>query len=101
MDRRLELHQIFKGIAGVRDAYFQPPESEKLEYPCIVYQLQVVYMQSANDHPYKNRDGYTVTIIDRNPDSKIRKVLESMPLCRFERFYVSDGLNHWVYQIYY
>lgn len=101
MDRRLELHQILSGIPGVKKAYFQPPESVKLEYPCIIYKLQNVDMRSANDHPYKNRDGYQVTIIDRNPDSQIRKVMETMMLCRFDRPFVSDGLNHWVYMLYY
>lgn len=101
MDRRLELHNILSGIPGVKKAYFQPPETEKLVYPCIIYRLQTVRMLSANDLPYKNRDAYSVTIIDRNPDSKIRRVLESMPLCRFDRPYTADGLNHWVYQLYY
>lgn len=101
MDRRIELHDILSGIEGVKKAYFQPPESVKLEYPCIIYHLQTVYMQSADDYPYKNRDGYSVMIIDRNPDSKIRFTLESMQLCRFERFFTSSGLNHWVYQLYY
>ena len=101
MDRRLELHQILNGIPGVKKASFQPPESVKLEYPCIVYQLQNVDMRSANDHPYKNRDGYQITIIDRNPDSKIRQTVERFMLCRFNRFFTSDGLNHWVYTLYY
>lgn len=101
MDRRLELHQILSGISGVKKAYFQPPESEKLEYPCIIYQLTNVDMRSADDYPYKNRDGYQVTIIDRNPDSQIRRYLERLQLCRFNRFFINDNLNHWVYQIYY
>lgn len=101
MDRRLELHEILSGIQGVKKAYFQPPETVKLEYPCIIYQLQTVWMQSANDYPYKNRDAYSITIIDKNPDSKIHRTLEAMQLCRFERFFTSDNLNHWVYQLYY
>jgi hypothetical protein len=101
MDRRLELHDILNSVPGIKKAYFQPPETQKLEYPCIIYQLQAIYMQSADDYPYKNRNAYSVTIIDRNPDSAIHKELEKMQLCRFERFYVGSSLNHWVYQIYY
>ncbi len=101
MDRRLELHEVLSGIQGVKKAYFQPPETVKLEYPCIIYNLQNVDMLPANDYPYKNRDGYHVTIIDKNPDSQIRRVLESMMLCRFDRFYAVDGLNHWSYVLYY
>ena len=101
MDRRIELHDILSGIPGVKKAYFQPPETVKLEYPCIIYHLQNVHMQSANDYPYKNRDGYSVMIIDRNPDSVIRRNLEAMQLCRFDRYFTSDGLNHWSYVLYY
>lgn len=101
MDRRIELHDILSGIPGVKKAYFQPPETVKLEYPCIIYHLQNVYMQSADDYPYKNRDGYSVMIIDRNPDSEIRRNLEAMQLCRFDRYFTSDGLNHWSYVLYY
>lgn len=101
MDRRLELHQILSEIDGVKKAYFQPPESVKLEYPCIVYQLSNIDMRSANDFPYKNRDGYQVTVIDINPDSVIHRYLERCMLCRFDRFYIGDNLNHWVYTLYY
>lgn len=101
MDRRLELHDILSGIQGVKKAYFQPPETEKLEYPCIIYHLQSVDMNNANNYPYKNRDCYHVMVIARNPDSQIRRSIESMQLCRFDRFYAVDGLNHWSYILYY
>ena len=101
MDRRLELHDILSSIPGVKKAYFQPPETEKLEYPCIIYHLQNVDMLPANDIPYKNRDGYSVMVIDRNPDSEIRRAIEKMPLCRWDRFFATEGLNHWSYVLYY
>lgn len=101
MGRRLELHQILNSIQGVKKAYFQPPESEKLEYPCVIYHLQTVDMVNAGDYPYKNRDCYHIMVIDRNPDSEIRRFFESSQLCRFDRFYAVDGLNHWSYIMYY
>ena len=101
MDRRLELSEVLNAIPGVKKAYFQPPSGEKLVYPCIVYSLKRVDMKSANDRPYKNRDGYDITIIDRNPDSQIRRVIESMPLVNFDRTFKNDGLNHWSYTLYY
>lgn len=101
MDRRLELSQILNGIQGVKKAYFQPPETEKLEYPCIIYKLRSIDAKHANDKPYNNRDGYQITIVDRNPDSKIRQWFMNQPLCRFDRFYTADNLNHWVFVFYY
>jgi len=35
-DRRLKLHEILCGILNTRNAYFQPPESVKMNYPAIV-----------------------------------------------------------------
>ena len=101
MDRRLELNDVLESIQGVKKVYFQPPESVKLEYPCIIYHLQNVDMNNANDYPYKNRDGYSLMVIDRNPDSVIRRTIESMQLCRFDRFFSTEGLNHWSYVLYY
>lgn len=101
MDRRLELSQILNGIQGVKKAYFQPPKSEKLEYPCIIYKLRSIDSKFANDKPYNNRDGYQITIVDRNPDSKIRQWFMNQPLCKFDRFYTADNLNHWVFVFYY
>lgn len=101
MSRRLEFHDILKNIPGVKKAYFQPPESVNLVYPCIVYELNNMDIQFADNIPYSVRDSYTVTLIDPNPDSVIRYELSKMPLCRFDRFYTADNLNHYVFTIYY
>ena len=37
LDRRLQFHRILCEILGSEYVYFQPPESKKLHYPCIVY----------------------------------------------------------------
>ncbi len=101
MDRRLELHDILSHITDVKKAYFQPPKTEKLEYPCVVYRIRSIETNHANDLPYINKDCYQITIIDRNPDSKIRQWFMSQPLCRFDRHYTADNLNHWVFVLYY
>lgn len=101
MDRRIELSDILNGIAGVKKAYFQPPETDKLKYPCIVYRFRSIDTVHANDIPYKNKDCYQITIIDRNPDSQIRQWFMSQPLCRFDRHYTADNLHHWVFVLYY
>ena len=101
MDRRTELSDILNSIDGVKKAYFQPPQSVSLVYPCILYRLRAIESEHANDLPYTNRDCYQITIIDRNPDSKIRQWFMNQPLCRFDRFYTADNLNHWVFVLYY
>ena len=101
MDRRIELGNILKAIPGVKKVYFQPPESIELVYPCIVYHLQSVDTIYANNYPYRNEDAYQLMIIDRNPDSAIRHYVEKLPMCRFDRYYSVENLNHWLFVMYY
>ena len=67
-ERRLELHEILCTILGSRNVYFQPPESIKMNYPAIVYGLDDIDNQYANDGVYLSHRRYSVTVIDKNPD---------------------------------
>jgi hypothetical protein len=42
-----------------------------------------------------------ITIIDANPDSDIPAKVGNLPLCKFNRHYTADNLNHDVYNVYY
>lgn len=101
MAPRLELHALLKSIPGVKDAYFQPPGTEKMQYPCILYPLDDVLTKFADNRPYSHTTRYQVTVIDRNPESKIRDHIAALPMCTFSRFYTADGLNHFVYNLYF
>ena len=99
MDRRLELQTILEGI--VDRVYFQPPDSTKIEYPCIVYALEGIFTNPANNKNYMAINRYSMVYIDRDPDSEAIKELIMLPMTRFDRFYRSDSLNHWSFEIYY
>lgn len=101
MNRRIELHQILVDVLGSRYVYFQPPESVKMTYPCIVYRRSSVDTKHANNRLYLSKKRYTVTVIDKNPDSVIPENLAQLPLCRFDRHHKTDSLNHDVYSMYY
>lgn len=102
MESRLKLHEELCAIFGSRNVYFQPPESTKLEYPCIVYEKSRVTRRSANNRQYLSHDQYTVTVIDRDPDSDMEdRIMEYFPMCSFDRSFSSDGLNHSVLTLYY
>lgn len=102
MANRLELHEEFCNILGSRNAYFQPPASIKLNYPCIVYSISSVNKQNANDKMYKSMNEYKVVVIDSDPDSEIpNKIIAHFPMCRFDRAYTSDNLNHSALSLYY
>lgn len=101
MDRRLRLHEILVGILGSNHVYFQPPASLKMVYPCIVYQYSTGDTQFADDGPYVFFKRYQITVIDPNPDSEIPEKVKDLPRCLNDRNYVSDNLNHYVFNLYY
>lgn len=102
MARRVELHEKLCFILGSRNVYFQPPETVKMKYPAIVYNLRDINRTNADDIGYVHQDEYTLTVIDRDPDSSIpRNILSNFSLCRFDRWYASDNLNHYVIDLFY
>lgn len=102
MADRLILQTEFEDILGSENVYFSPPESVKLIYPCIVYSRSDINKQNANDRLYKSMNGYKVTVIDPDPESTIADdILAYFPMCRFDRQYVSENLNHTTLLLYY
>ena len=101
MGRRLELQKILTNILGTNYVYFQPPESVKLTYPCIVYQYETGDTQFADDLPYVFRRRYQVTVIDPDPDSKIQDKIAQLPRCLNDRNFTTDNLNHYSFNLYY
>lgn len=101
MDSRLELHETLCDVLGSRHVYFQPPSSVKMVYPAIVYSRNSIGNDFANDLVYKQSLGYTVTVIDEDPDSNVVEKISRLPMCRFDRHFTSDNLNHDVFTIYY
>lgn len=100
-NRRPELHRKLCEFLGSNHVYFQPPETVKLSYPCIIYNLDNFDVKRANNKLYLGKDRYAVTIISKDPDfPNVRELLE-WELCSFNRFFTSDNLNHWTYEIYY
>ena len=100
-DKRLELHEILCSLLGSRNVYFQPPESVQMKYPAIVYSLDDIDQVYANGEVYLYTKEYSVTLITDDPDSKVVDKMAMLINCRFERSYVSDNLNHYIFDIYY
>lgn len=98
---REELQEFLEEFLGSRNVYFQPPPSIKMNYPAIVYSLSEIQNRPANNSVYSQQIAYQITIIDDDPDSDISNRFSYLPLCRFNRFYTSDNLNHFVYTLYY
>lgn len=99
MAQRLDLQTRLEEIT--EHVYFQPPENLAILYPCIVYQRDFAETDFADNDPYSIKKRYMVTVIDRDPDSSIPDQVAKLPTCIFNRFFVADGLNHDVFQLYF
>lgn len=99
---RLELQRLFEQVPGVKKVYFQPPASVKLQYPCIIYQRDGGNTEFANNYSYQFTQRYTVTVIDKNPDSDIpRYLINNFQMITPDRNFTSDNLNHSILTLYY
>ena len=81
MGSRLELHEKLKQVLGSSNVYFQPPSSVEMHYPAIRYELRAIDIRHADNSPYKHLRGYTVFLIDEDPDSKVIEPLSMMQYC--------------------
>lgn len=99
-----ELIRLFPDIK----VYYQPPS--KLTYPCIIYELDDININKANNKTYKKDRRYSLTYYSLIPDPKtningeerlMEDVLLELPMCSFDRHYTADGLHHYVFTIYY
>jgi hypothetical protein len=107
-NRRMQLHDLFLEMSFVKDnesvephVYFQSPNGLQMQYPAIVYNLNEMDTKFADNMPYGNVVGYSVTVIDEDSDSSLLKQVAALPMCRFNRFFASDNLNHYVFTLFF
>jgi hypothetical protein len=98
---RIELQTLLENVLESRNVYFQPPESIRMEYPAIIYSLNRINNNHANNSVYIKNKEYELIVIDRDPESEIVDRLSELPLCRFDRSYKADDLNHFVFTLYF
>lgn len=108
MARRLQFQTLLENLLGGAEdpekklkVYFQPPSNVQMTYPCLVYERARADTRFANDNPYLKTQRYTVTVIDRNPDSEIPGAVATLPMCSQSAFFVADNLNHDVFDIFF
>ena len=101
LDRRLELQQILANVLGSSYVYFQPPETIKLHYPCIIYERITGAGQYADNKAYMFKICYRITYIDKDPDNEIIHKLMDIPYMSMDRSFKADNLNHDVFILYY
>lgn len=82
--------------------YYQPPEGMAMSYPAIAYQRLNFQTPRANNKIYIQYTVYTVTVIYKDPDLELIPVFQNLfEHCDFEREFITDGLYHTSFTIYY
>ena len=95
-----KLREVLREATGKENLYFQPPTGYKLKYPCIVYSESRIRNNHANNGVYIQHPFYTVTVIDSDPDSKLKAAISVLPKCAYDRSFVSDNLYHTTFTMY-
>lgn len=96
---RTDLHKILVGILGSNNVYFQPPPTIQMKYPAIVYSWDGNNHTIANNDRYIKRRRYQVTVIDRDPDSRIPDMVEALPYCRMTTTMIVENLHQFVFTL--
>lgn len=100
-ERRLSLGLALQELLGNDHVYYQPPESLKIKYDCIIYNLVGGNTIYSDDIPYNFRRRYEITYITKQPDSElVDKLATSLPMIKFDRHFVTENLHHYTYTIY-
>lgn len=102
-ESRLELHEKLVKLLGSRQVYFQPPETIKMKYPSIIYDLYRINQRFADDKNYRLMPAYSITIIDQTTELDwITKMFQAFSkYCSLERTYTADNLVHYSFILYY
>lgn len=98
--KREELHELLSAIPGVKAAYYIQPPSRDMKFPCIVYNVERIYSDLANNKTYDRKIKYTLTYISSNDDDTVYDILD-LPYTSFENKFVNDNLFHTKIGMYY
>lgn len=101
MGTRLDLQSLLEALQPGLHVYFQPPPTDEVLYPAIIYNRDWESAHFADNIPYNRRVRWAITVIDRDPDSLIPDQVAQLPMTRFVRHYTTEGLNHDIYDVYF
>ena len=102
MAKRADLHEELCTILGTRNVYFTPPESVRMSYDAIRYELGGKDIKRANNRLYLFTNRYDGVVITRDPDTTIPDaILSHFEMCSFGSPYTADNLNHYPFTLYY
>lgn len=98
--RQISLHHRLEDLLGSSNIYFEPPESFKLQYPCIVYSFEGYIDYQANNQTYRRMKRYALTYITRIADDPMVEKIQNMRYCNLNRPFSSADLHHYSYTLF-
>lgn len=91
---RLTLHQKLVEILGSNNVYYNPPETIKMKFPCIVYSLDYIDNVDADNKKYIDWTTYKIRVVSYEVDHPATRQILKLPMTRYSSRYVRDGLYH-------
>lgn len=101
MAPRLSLQTLLETILGSSEVYFQPPSTVRMSYPAIVYNVDGLDTQWADNLAYRQDVEYQVVFITRDPDDETWRALGRLPKSSLARRDVVDNLYHYYFTLYF
>lgn len=98
---RADLDRILRTTLGTSNVYFDPPESFKLKYPCIIYSFEGNADMHADNKTYYRYKRYSMLYITQNADDQMADTLSDLSFCKLARSYTANNLYHYAFEIFY
>lgn len=102
-DGQSKLYTALKDVVGdLVGVHYQPPQNLQLKYPCVIYEMDGLQNQFADNLPYAQMVRYSVTVMDKTPDSVLwTALLHKFQYVTLENVMNVDGIYHWNFTLYY
>lgn len=102
MASRLLLQEKLEEILGSDHVYYQPPETIKLRYPCIVYSLDPTYTAKADNKNYIIINRYHIKhIYKRLPESLKDTLLSKFMTITHDGRVIADSMYNDDFTLYF
>ena len=83
-------------ILGSDNVYYNPPESLKMNFPCIVYNNSYIESIHADNIKYLDYTTYKITVISKKPDHPAIRAILDVPMTKFSANYTKNGFYYTV-----
>ena len=94
MTNRLTLSRVLHDILGTDNVYYNPPEYQKMNFPCIIYNRSYIYDYKADNIKYLDYTTYKITVVSKTPDHPAIKKILKIPMTKFSTQYQKNGYYH-------